>query len=442
MSSSAYRNYVLGALTLVYTWNYLDRGLIALFLQSIKEDLRLSDTQLGFITGIPFALFYATVGLVIARWADRGNRVTIASIAICLWSMTVMLTMFVGNFLHMVFARIAAAVGESGCMPPTYSLVGDYFSDPADRTRAMSVYMLASPLSALFSFVVGGILNAMYGWRVAFLLLGIPGLFLAILVWTTIREPRKQGSSSRIVRGAPPPMKEVLAVLWRQLSARNLLMAFVLLATIGLGLSPWYATFLIRSHGMNTAELGVWLGSVFCFGGVAGTLMGGFIVTRWLPNNERGQMRLVAMLIATLTPLYVLFLLVSERQLALAVFFLLNIVFSFFLGPCYALLQRLVSDEMRATTLAVLMLLSNLIGMGLGPQLVGLLSDKLMPVFGGESLRYAMLSMSFIALWAAYHLWRVSQTVANDIAIMAATERLASETKRCVSLPDSVVQRA
>src|SRR6266852_4948977 len=156
MGSNAYKRYVLGTLTLVYTLNFMDRGLIMLLLQPIKEDLHLSDTQLGFLTGIAFALFYATLGLPIARWADRGNRATITSVAIALWGVTVMLCLFVGNFVQLVFARVAAAVGESGCMPPTYSLVGDYFPTSAERTRAMSVYMLANPLSTLGSFVVGG----------------------------------------------------------------------------------------------------------------------------------------------------------------------------------------------------------------------------------------------------------------------------------------------
>src|SRR5690349_1463529 len=153
MFSTGYERYVLATLTLVYTLNYLDRGLIILLLQPIKEDLHLSDTQLGFVTGIAFALFYATLGLPIARWADRGNRVTITSIAIGLWGLTVMVCLFVSNLVQLVLARIAAAVGESGCMPPTYSLVGDYFPAPAARTRAMAIYWLASPLALLISLI-------------------------------------------------------------------------------------------------------------------------------------------------------------------------------------------------------------------------------------------------------------------------------------------------
>src|ERR1700677_3032404 len=151
MFSEAYKRDVLGALTFVYALNYLDRGLILLLLQPIKDDLHLSDTQLGLLTGLAFGLFYATLGLPMARWADRGNRPTITAIAIAMWGATVMSCVLVTNFVQLVLARIAAAVGEAGCMPTTYSLLGDYFPAPAERTRAMSIYWLASPLAALAS---------------------------------------------------------------------------------------------------------------------------------------------------------------------------------------------------------------------------------------------------------------------------------------------------
>src|SRR6266853_1651165 len=189
MFSKAYRRYVLGTLMLVYTLNCLDRGAVVLLLQPIKDDLGLTDGQLGFLTGIAFGLFYATLGLPIARWADRGNRVTITSAAIGLWGATVMLSLFVANFFQLVLARVAAAVGESGAMPPTYSLVGDYFPEPAERTRAMAIYWLAGPLAMLISFIAGGRLNELYGWRVAFFVMGVPGLIVAALVAMTISEP-------------------------------------------------------------------------------------------------------------------------------------------------------------------------------------------------------------------------------------------------------------
>jgi MFS family permease len=413
MLAVARQRYVLGLLTLIYMMNILDRGLIVLLLQPIKQDLRLSDTQLGFVTGIAFALFYSTLGVPIARWADRGNRVTITSVAIGLWSLTVMSCLLVTNFVQLVVARIAAAIGESGCMPPTYSLLGDYFPHPGERTQAMAIYSMAGPFAALVSFMLGGWLNEIYGWRLTFFVLG---LLAALLVKWTIPEPRLEARDARVKKPASRPLIAVLRGLWRQQSSRNLCVAFVLLYTMGSGLGPWYAAFMMRSHGIGTAELGVWFGLMFGICQLVGILFGGYLGGRWLPDNERGQMRISAVFVALVTPFCALFLLVHGKHQALIALAPLIIVWSIFLGPAFALMQRLVVDEARATALAVVMLFSNLIGAGVGPQLVGWLSDLFKPYLGVDSLRCAMLTMSSIAPWAAFHLWRVGRTVKTDLA--------------------------
>lgn len=416
MFSRGYRRYVLFALTLVYTLNCLDQGLIILLLQPIKEDLHLSDSQLGFLTGIAFGLFYATVGVPIARWADRGNRATIASIAISLWGITVMLCMFVTNYVQLVIARVAAGIGESGGLPPTYSLVGDYFPLAAERARAMAIYMLASPVSLLVSFVVGGWVNERFGWRIAFLMMGIPGLLVGALVKLTVRDPRSGRTDVAAAAARPQPrLREVMATLWRCRSTRHLIVAFILLYTMGLGLSPWYAVFMIRNHGMGTGQLGIWLGGIFGLGGVVGTLLGGDIAARWFGGDERAQMRLSALIVGSLVPCFVMFLLLPSKEQALIALTPTVILGNFISGPAFALIQRLVNDEIRATSLALVMLLANLIGMGVGPQVVGVLSDWLIPRVGNDSLRYAMLAISSISLWSAYHFWQVGRTVREDL---------------------------
>jgi predicted MFS family arabinose efflux permease len=395
--------------------NLVDRGLMMLLLEPIKLDLQLSDTQLGFVTGIAFGLFYATLGVPLARWADRGNRVTITALAIGLWGVTVMSCLFVANYVQLVCARIAAAVGEAGCKPPTYSLVGDYFTAPAARTRAMAIYWLGSPLAALTSFVVGGWLNDHYGWRATFFVLGIPGLFLALLVKLTLVEPRTRSKEFHAAPTSLPGMREVLGTLWGQKSCRHLCVALILLYSMGLGLGPWYAAFMIRHHGMDTSELGVWLGLILGLGGAAGILLGGYVAGRWFGDNARGQMRVSAVALSMLVPCFVAFLMVPEKQQALIALTPLMLAFNFFFAPTYALLQRLVAPDIRATTLALVMLLANLIGMGLGPQVIGIVSDLLVPVVGKDSLRYAMLMMSFVALWAGYHFWQVGRSVDADL---------------------------
>jgi predicted MFS family arabinose efflux permease len=423
--TTLYRNYVLGLLTLVYTLNFLDRSLIALLLEPIKQDLHLSDTQLGFTTGIAFALFYATLGLPMARWADRGNRATLTAWAIGLWGVTVMACLMVRNFTQLVMARIAAAIGEAGCMPPTYSLIGDYFPKPADRTRAMSIYWLASPVASLVSFVGGGWLSERVGWRMTFFLMGLPALFVALVVRLTVREPRSAAECKQPIRHSVPSTREVLRILWHRHSTRHLGVAIILLYTLGLGMAPWYAAFMMRTHGLGTADLGLWMGWIFCLGGLVGILAGGQIAARWLANHERSQLRWCAVLIALLMPAYLSFLLMPQPRQALTALFLLVVVFSSIFAPIFALMQRLVADEMRATTVALVMLFANLIGMGAGPQVVGILSDALRSHFANDSLRWAMSIISLLALWSAYHFWRAGESVDEDLADVAHAARAA-----------------
>lgn len=415
--SRIYRHYVLTGLSLAYTLSLLDQGVVTLVLESIKQDLHVTDTQLGVLTGIAFGLFYATLALPVARWADRGNRVTITSIALALWGATVMLPMFVVNFTQLLLARMAAAVGASGCMPPSYSLVGDYYPAPVERTRAMAVYMLANPLSYLLSFGLGGWLSDAYGWRATFFAIGFPGLLVALLLKTTVVEPR-----TRFDDGAPamplhpPRLLDVLKTLWRQHSTRHILFALIIIYIIGLGTLPWYAAFMMRSHHMGTTEIGLWFGVILGLGGMIGAVLGGYIVGRWFPRDERAQMRFVAVTIASLVPCFASFLLLQDKLPSLVALTVLMIIWNLYVGPTFALLQRLVADEMRATTLAAVMLVCNLIGMGVGPQTVGILSDFLHPVVGADSLRYAILIVSSTALWGAFHFWRVGSFVRENLA--------------------------
>ena len=415
MFGEAYRRYVLFILTLVYTLNYLDRGLITLLLPNIQADLKLTDTQLGFLTGIAFGLFYATLGIPLARWADRGDRGSITSLAIGLWGITVMGCLFVSNFKQLVAARIAAAVGEAGCMPPTYSLVGDYFPRPAERTRAISLYMLASPLSVLLSFVLGGWLAQRQGWRMTFFWMGVPALLVAAVVKLTVRDPRTQAGDGHLPAERLPRLDLVLGELWRRPALRHLTLAVILLLTVGAGLGPWYAAFLSRYHGLSTETLGLSLGLIFSIGGIVGITLGGYLSGGRFVPDEKAQMRVTALTVACLSPAFTLFLLFRSTAAALTALAVLWTLFNFFIGPTFTLLQRLVVPRTRATTLALVMMLANLIGMGVGPQIVGVLSDLLRTAVGFESLRYAMLALSLVALWAAYHVWRVGRYVTVDL---------------------------
>lgn len=405
------RRYVLGLLTAIYTLNFIDRNLVILLLEPIKIDLRLSDTQLGFLTGIAFGLFYAVLGIPIARLADRGDRVTIASVAIGLWGLTVMSCLLVVSFGQLITARIAAAVGDAGCMPSTYSLLGDYFSKPAERAQAMAIYWLANPMSALISFAIGGWLSEIYGWRLTFFILGIPGLIAAVLLKLTVTDPRRL---SDYVSSEPiPSLGGVVTMLWDRPASRNLSIAIILFFILGLGLAPWFAAFMIRSYAIGTGELGLWFAVIWGFGGIAGVLLSGYASKRWA-LRDRTQLRICAVMAASLLPSYAAFLLAPTKLMSFAAMVPLVVATNYVLGPSFALLQRLVADNQRATALAIVMLAANLVGMGLAPQGVGAMSDLLRAVVAGESLRYAMLSMALVSLWTAYHFLRASQAIEAD----------------------------
>ena len=404
---------MLWVVTAVYMLNLVDRGLMALLAQPIKQDLHLTDTQLGSLTGLVFGVFYALLGIPIARWADRGDRVSITSLAIGLWGLTVMSSLWVTNYTQLVLCRIAAAVGEAGCKPPTYSLVGDYFPEPVERTRAMSIYWMGSPLAVILSLMLGGRLNDLLGWRLTFFIMGIPGLILALVVKISLQEPRRRAGVCEV--RSRSSVKDVACLLWTCRSARHLSLALILVYALSYGLSPWEAAFLSRNHGMSTSQLGFWLGLILSVGGIAGLIIGGYVANRWFRGNERGQTHASAAATAAVVPCFIAFLSLPGKYTALAAFVPIAVAFICFFGPVFALLQRLVPDHMRATMLAVIMLVANLLGMGLAPQIVGLLSDWLQPMLGIDSLRYAMLALSFLGLWAAYHFWVAGNTVAQDL---------------------------
>jgi MFS family permease len=418
MFTLSYKRYVLAALTTVYAVNLFDRGLMFMLLQPIKEDLVLSDTQLGLLTGIAFGVFYATLGVPIARWADRGNRVTIMALSMGVWGLTAIGCGFVSSYVQLVVARVLAGVGDAGCQPPTYSLLGDYFPGAAERTRAMYIWFLAPPVSCLVCFATGGWVNEHYGWRTAFVLTGILGVVLTILIKLTLAEPRARVRPT-VAPPPAPPFINVLHILWRQRSCRHLMIAGTLLMIVGQGAVTWQAAFLIRNHGMGTAELGLTMGLIVGIGGTASLLTGSYIVSRWFTGNEPAQLRLLAFAVACGTPIFITFLTATEKEVALFALLLQTIAFTIFSAPTAVMLQRLVPDDMRATVNLTLQFFSTLIGMGIGPLLVGSLSDIFRPQLGDDALRYAMMLMSVLWPVTAYYYVKVGRTISEDIENVA-----------------------
>lgn len=418
MTAPINRKYLLAMLLVVYGFNSTERWAVGLVMQDIKLDLDLSDTQLGFLTGLAFAFFYAVMGLPIARWADRGNRVTIIGFMTLLQSVMVTLTGAAGSFLQLLLVRIGVAVGEAGCVPPAQSLIADYFPR-AERPRATARYLMGAPLSVLIGFFVAGWLNQFYGWRVTFMALGLPGIVVAALAWLTLREPRATNVPAGPAQSADPlqlpSIKAVAVTLWANATFRQLLFALSILSFFFFGIVQWVPAFFVRTHGLQTGELGTWMTVIHGVCGLIGVYIGGEWVSRHALEDERRQLEAMALLMAAFAVLMPFAYLVSNPHIALSIMAIANIPHAAIFGPLYATIQSLVPERMRAMAVAIILLFSNLIGTGLGPLITGALSDALYPVLLEESLRYALMALSPGYIWVGYHLWRGSRTVSRDL---------------------------
>jgi MFS family permease len=393
-------------------FNYVDRQALGVLLQGIKIDLNLSDTQLGLITGLAFAAFYSLMGIPLARWADRGNRITLISVTVALWSVMVMLCGSARGFLGLAAIRVGVAIGEAGCVPPAHSLIADYFSR-ADRPRAMARYMLGGPLSSLVGYWGGGWLNQRVGWRTTFVLLGLPGLVLAVLSRFTLVEPRQPASRTRLETYS-------WSDAWRILSGnrtfRHLVAALSVLAFFSLGSAIWQPTFFMRHFGLSSERVGLWMAVVYGLGGLVGIYLGGEWAARWAPRNERRQLAVTALIqcIFAVATTLMYFSHTYAGALGWLGFAVLGAAATS--GPLFATVQSLVPGHLRASAVAVIFLFSNLIGLGLGPLLVGMLSDALRARVGDDSLRVALMLTTPGYLWAACHLWQASRSVSRDLS--------------------------
>lgn len=425
------RGTLLTILMLILTFNQVDRIALGLVLENIKSDLQLTDTELGVLTGIAFAFFYAAMGIPIARWADRGNRVSIITITTAVWSVAVALCAAATNFPQLMAIRVAVAVGEAGCVPPAHSLIADYFSR-AERPKAIARYMLGVPLSLAIGYFAAGWLNELYGWRVTFIALGMPGVLLAIVARRCLEEPRLNAPMSGHLHGNareqgvsvdPPSFSTVFRALAANATFRHLLLCFSLWHLFGYGLQQWMPAFFIRSHGFETGELGTWFALIYGIGSSVGLYVGGEIAVRFAANDERRQLVACAISFLLFPAVMAYAFMTSSPYLAFAALSVASLG-AMAQGPMFATIQSLVPPDMRAMAIALVYLFANLIGMGLGPLAAGALSDALTPWFATESLRYSLLILCPGYFWAAWHLWRASRSVASDLrrANIAPTE--------------------
>ncbi len=411
-----YRRYALLVLLLVLTSSHLDRQILAILLEPIKHELVLSDTQLGFLSGIAFAIFYATLGIPMAMWADRGNRRNIIALALTMWSGMTMLCGLAANFWQLALTRIGVGVGEAGAYPPSHSILADLYP-PGERATAMGTFSLGINFGLLLGFLVGGWINQWYGWRAAFWVAGAPGLVLALLVRCSLREPpRGYAEGLQMVSHDAPSLGAVVKFMWSTPALRHVVAGTTLASFVGYGVVLWLPAFLVRSHGLKSGAVGTALALLFgVFGGV-GTYMGGRLADRLAKHDLRWNVWAVSAALLLALPFSLSFYLAQSTPVAFALSLVPALLGGMYLGPSFALNQGLVALRMRSVASAILLFVTNIIGLGLGPQTVGILSDLFSSRYGNESLRYALLSLACLNVWTAFHYFMASRTLQADLA--------------------------
>jgi predicted MFS family arabinose efflux permease len=423
-ASPRYANYVLAILFVAYVFNFVDRQIVSILAEPIRRDLGLSDTQLGLLTGTAFALFYATLGIPIARLADLWVRRHIIAIGLALWSAMTALSGAVASFPQMLAARVGVGVGEAALSPPAHSLLAQYFP-PERRATALGIYSMGIHFGILFGVLAGGWLEQFWGWRMAFVVVGAPGLLLAAILWLTVREPPATSAEPA------PPIGEVVRFLWSMRSFRHLSFASALTAFAGYAFANWAPTFLRRVHAMQGGEIGLKYGLVLGIGGALGSVLAGVLADRLGRRDLRWWLWVPAC--ATLGPLpFTLgFLLQSHVDTAIALLFPGVIVAAMYQGPVFATVQTLAHERMRAVASGVLFLILNSIGLGLGPPAVGLLNDRVFADRGPEALRYSLLTVLVVmGVWGLVHYLLGARSLREDLARSASARREAEPPVR------------
>ncbi|MES2441636.1 MAG: MFS transporter [Pseudomonadota bacterium] len=398
-TTPAYRGVVLAMLLLVYTFNFVDRQILSILAPGIMAELHLTKSQLGLLGGIAFASVYSTLAIPLSWLADRTSRTWVITGSLAVWSGFTALCGAAGGFAQLFLCRLGVGVGEAGGVAPSYAVIADYF--PAgSRARALAIYSLGIPLGSAAGVMLGGHIAKSVDWRTAFIVVGVLGLLIAPLFRLVVREAprdRRAGSSARF--------GEVFAILARKRSFWLLAFGASASSMLGYGLAFWLPTLMKESFGLDSAETGNFYGAILLLGGVAGVLAGGFIGDRFGKRDKAAYARLPAIAFVLAVPLFAGGVMSSTVTAAFLFFVVPQALAYIWLGPVISAVQHLVPAHMRATASASFLLINNLIGIGGGIYFLAQVADWLVPVFGTEALRHAMLFSLGFYLLAALLMW-------------------------------------
>ena len=413
--NKAARHYSLAVLVVVYTFNFIDRQILAILLPAIKAEFLVDDWVLGFLVGTSFAVFYATLGMPIALLADRWNRRNLIAAALAIWSVMTAMSGVAANVVQLALARIGVGIGEAGCSPPAHSMISDYYP-PEKRATAMGIFTIGISAGIMIAYLSGGWLAENLGWRQALLIVGLPGLVLALIVRLTVTEPVRGMSEGRQDSDARYGIIAVSRFLYSRKSFVHMSLGAALASFNAYAVLSFFPSFLIRSHGMNLQEIGMYLGPIIGVSSAIGFVGGGYLADRVGSINRKYALWAIAGSALTawlfVFPLYLL----ENPTWVLVIFFIASVPMNVYLATTFAQTQSLVRLRMRAAASAILLFIINIIGLGLGPQFAGILSDFLAVSYGPDSMRYSLMTIGAVmGPWMAFHYYAASTHIARDL---------------------------
>lgn len=414
--SNKYRIFVLLLLMLTYLFSYMDRQILSILIEDIGNDFTLNDTQRGLLMGLAFALFYAGLGVPVAWLADRTNRKNIIAGAVTIWSIATALCATATGFWSLFAARVGVGIGEAGGTPPAHSILGDYFKK-SELTRALSVYSLGPALGAALGLMAGGWLADQVGWRMTFVIVGLPGILLGIIVYFTVREPQR----GRFVVDASEPMvarsfKETFASLCKQPAYIGILTGHMLQVMCSFILMSWSAVIMIRTFNASTSEVGLFLGLGVLFGAPPGMIAGGFLADKMGYRDARWMAWIPAIVLLIAMPFYVGAMFVNSLFMMAFLICIGGFFVAFSYAPGIGIIQTIVQPDERALASSLLFLTASLVGLGLGPIVSGWLSDTLRPTYGLSSINIAVaVSQVFFIPSAMFYYWTASKLKDHSI---------------------------
>ncbi len=400
MHDRTYRAVVLSMLLLVYTFNFLDRQILGILAIPVKEDLGLSDTQLGALGGIAFALLYSTLAIPLALIADKTSRTWVITISLTIWSGFTALCGFATNFWQMFLFRLGVGVGEAGGVAPSYALIADYFPSH-ERARALAIYSLGIPLGSAAGVMFGGYVAQMIEWRTAFIAVGIAGVVIAPLFRLIVREPKKVFAPATTPVEPPQKTSDVFRILAAKKSFWFLSFGASMSSLCGYGIAFWLPSLMQRSFGLDLIGTSQFYGAILLFGGTAGVLAGGWLGDYFGKKDRAAYAWLPAISFILGVPLFAGGILSSSVTAAFLFLLIPQALAYVWLGPVLSAVQHLVPATMRATASASFLFINNLIGLGFGTLILGAMSDRFSQTYGDEGLRYAILSALVFYIAAA-----------------------------------------